>query len=77
MKIAIVKFNLQKTTLKEAHQILLLIVKKMIENDGHWVLESLEQATKFRFKRIKHFNDDSVEAFASIINRQLLLYGLN
>lgn len=73
----LVKFNLQKITLKEAHQILLLIVKKMIENDGHWVLESLEQATKFRFKRIKHFNDDSVEAFASIINRQLLLYGLN
>lgn len=72
----LIKFNSQKSTLKEANQILLLIVKKMVENDGHWVLESLEQAIKFRFKRIKHCNDESIELFASVVNRQLLLYGI-
>lgn len=72
----LIKFNSQKSDPKDHNKILLLIIKKMIENDGHWVLESLEHATKFRFKRIKHFNEDSIEAFASIINRQLLLYGI-
>lgn len=72
----LVKFNSQKAILKDAEQILFLIVKKMVDNNGHWVLESLEQATKFRFKRIKHFNDDSIEGFASVINKQLLLYGI-
>lgn len=43
---------------------------------GHWALESLEQAIKFRFKRIKHFNDESIEASAYTIKKQLLLCGI-
>jgi hypothetical protein len=67
----LVKFDSKKMNLKESGQILQLIVKKMIENDGHWVLESLEQATKFRFKRVKHFKGESIESFAIAVNKQL------
>lgn len=72
----LIKFDKRKTKPDEINRILLLIIKRMIENEGHWVLESLEQATKFRFKRIKHFNDESVESFASFINKQIKLYGI-
>lgn len=67
----LVKFDTKKTNLKESGQILQLIVKKMVENNGHWVLESLEQATRFRFKRVKHFKGESIESFAIAVNKKL------
>lgn len=67
----IMRFNSTITKQEKMMEIIEETIKNMVENNGHWQIDVLEQSTNFRFTRIKHFQEISTEHRAIRINGRL------
>lgn len=67
----IVQFHSKVKKQEKIMEIIETTIKDMVENNGHWQLEVLEQSADFRFARVKHFQEISVEHRAIRLNGRL------
>lgn len=72
----LIQFHPRIETQDKISKILLSTLKGMVENNGHWQVDVLEQSSDLRFIRIKHFRETSPQTRAVQITQKLWTLGL-
>jgi hypothetical protein len=67
----IVQFHSKIKKQEKIMEIIETTIKHMVDNNGHWQIEVLEQSADFRFSRVKHFQEISAEHRAIRLNGRL------
>jgi hypothetical protein len=72
----LIQFHPRIESQDKISKILLSTLKGMVENNGHWQVDVLEQSSDLRFIRIKHFRENSSRTRAVQITQKLWTLGL-